>query len=95
MAVSPCGWKRAITSPTTVADFDVRAIGSLSLVPHRIEDPAMDGLQPVADVGQRPRDDDRHRVLEERALHLELNIDWFDRVPVATPRWGLVSNRHS
>ena len=31
---------------------------------HRVEDPAMDGLEAVADVGQGARDDHAHRVVE-------------------------------
>ena len=37
---------------------------------HREQDAAVDRLQAVADVGQRAADDDAHRVLEIRALHL-------------------------
>ncbi len=37
---------------------------------HRVEDAPVHRLQAVAHVGQRARDDDAHRVLEVRALHL-------------------------
>ena len=47
-------------------------------VEHPVEDPAVHRLQPVADVGQRARHDDRHRVVEERALHLLLDLDGLD-----------------
>ena len=44
-------------------------------VVHGVEDPAVHRLQAVADVGQGPRDDDRHGVLEERGAHLALDVD--------------------
>ena len=47
---------------------------------------AVHGLEPVAHVGQRPRHDDGHGVLEERALHLLLDLDGLDR------RWGGLGN---
>ena len=37
---------------------------------HREENAAVHGLQTVADIGQRARDDDAHRVVEVRLLHL-------------------------
>ena len=56
----------------------VRAVGPQVLVEHRVEDPPVHRLEPVAHVGQGPRDDDRHGVLEERALHLLLDLDGLD-----------------
>jgi hypothetical protein len=41
-----------------------RAGGEPQVLPHRIEDAALNGLQPVADVGQRARRDDGQRVAE-------------------------------
>ena len=41
-------------------------------VVHAVEDPAVDRLEAVARVGQGPRHDDRHRVVEEGAFHLLL-----------------------
>jgi hypothetical protein len=49
------------------------------LAVHRVQDPTVDRLQPVADVGKSPRHDHGHRVLEERALHLLLDLDGLDR----------------
>ena len=51
-----------------VAD-DLRALAVLGvgrevLLPHRVEDAALDGLQAVADVRQRARRDDRQRVVQ-------------------------------
>ena len=45
-------------------------VGQRQVVPHRVEDTAMDRLQPVAHVGQRARYDDAHRVVQVRRLHL-------------------------
>ena len=45
------------------------------LVEHRVEDPAMDGLEAVADVGKRAPDDDGHRVVEIRLTHLVFDGD--------------------
>ena len=59
--------------------FRVGPVGSKVLIVHRVEDPAVDRLQPVPHVGQGPLHDDGHRVLEERALHLLLDLDRFDR----------------
>ena len=56
----------------------VVAVGPQSGIVHRPENPTMDGLEPVAHVGQGPRDDDRHRVVEERLLHLLLDLDRID-----------------
>ena len=44
--------------------------GHVAGLVHRVEDAAMNGLQTVANVGQRTRDDDAHGVLEKRRLHL-------------------------
>ena len=39
-------------------------VGGEALLPHRVQDAALDRLEAVADVGQRPRRDDRQRVVE-------------------------------
>ena len=54
------------------------AVGSVAAVVHRVEDPAVHWLKSVADVGQRARDDDAHRVVEVRTLHLDLEVDRLD-----------------
>ena len=38
----------------------------------------MHWLEAVADIGKCSTDDDRHRVLEERALHFLLDLDGLD-----------------
>ena len=48
----------------------VRAAGHQAQLVHRVQDPAMHRLEAVAHVGQRARDDDAHRVVDERLLHL-------------------------
>ena len=60
--------------------LDVVAVGPEALHVHRPQDPAVHGLQAVAGVGQRPRHDDRHRVVQEGALHLLLDLDDLDAV---------------
>ena len=41
---------------------------------HAVEHAAMHGLQAVAHIGQRPGDDDRHRVVDVRAPHLVFDV---------------------
>src|ERR1039458_4169560 len=53
-------------------------IGSQALVKHGVQDPAVHRLESVAHVRQRTGDDDRHGVLEKRALHLLLNFNGLD-----------------
>ena len=77
-----------------------RSIGQQPLVVHRVEDPPVYGLQPVPHVGQRPRHDDRHRILEEGALHLLLDLDGLDEprhvlVGAGAPRSVVVTSWHS
>ena len=55
------------------------AIGKGAEVVHAPEDAPMHGLETVAGVGQRSRDDDGHRVVEEGAFHLLLDLDGLDR----------------
>jgi hypothetical protein len=45
------------------------------LTEHRVEDAPVDGLEPVAGVGQRPPDDHRHRVVHVGLAHLVLDVD--------------------
>ena len=58
-----------------LAVWPVRAEARLE---HRPQDAALDRLQPVADVGQRAPHDDRHRVVQVRALDLVLDVDRLD-----------------
>ena len=59
--------------------LDVWALGAQAPVVHAVEDPPVDGLQPVAGVGQGPGHDDGHRVVHEGPRHLLLDLDRFDR----------------
>ncbi len=61
-----------------VRRLHVRPARTVAVRPHRVEDAAVDGLQAVADVGQRARDDDRHRVVEKARAHLLLELARFD-----------------
>ena len=56
---------------------------------HRVEDSSLDRLQAVPDVRERPSDDDRHGVIDVRALHLLL-----DRLAGDPPRRFLGLLRH-
>ena len=56
----------------------VLAIGAQATCVHAVEDPAVHRLQAVTRVGKGARRDDRHRVIEEGALHLLLDLDRFD-----------------
>jgi len=51
------------------------AVGPVAAVVHRVQDADVHGLEPVADVGQGAADDDRHRVVDVAALHLDLDVD--------------------
>ncbi|CAM5521556.1 hypothetical protein SPURM210S_06056 [Streptomyces purpurascens] len=46
----------------------VAALGAVAAVVHGVQHTAVDGLEAVADVRKRTRDDDGHRVVEQRAL---------------------------
>jgi hypothetical protein len=50
-------------------------IRTVAAVVHRIEHPAMDRFQAIANVGQRTPDNHTHGVVEITALHLDLNVD--------------------
>ena len=56
----------------------VRPVRAQPVVEHGVEDPAVHRLEAVAHVGQGAGDDDRHGVLEERALHLLLDLNGLD-----------------
>src|ERR687891_1196985 len=56
----------------------VRAIRSKAALQHRPQDPAMDGLQAVSNIGERAPDDDGHSVVEVRALDLVLELNVLD-----------------
>jgi len=60
---------------------------------HRVEDPAMDRLQAVADIRQRPGDDHAHRVVEVRDAHLVLDEDVPDGADVVGHGSGAPSIR--
>ena len=72
--------------------LDGRAVGPGAEVVHAPEDPAVHRLESVPGVGQRPRDDDRHRVVQEGAFHLLLDLDGLEllleeRVVLAVGGW--------
>ncbi len=53
----------------------VRLVVQVALLPHAVEAAAVDGLQPVAHVRQRPSDDDGHGVVEVRPSDLVFDRD--------------------
>ena len=55
--------------------LEVPSVGPEATVVHRVENAGVHRLEPVAHVGQRPADDDRHRVVDVTALHLDLDVD--------------------
>ena len=55
-------------------------------VEHPVQHPAVHRLEPVPDVGQRARDDDAHRVVDERALHFVLDVDRFGAIVLGSGR---------
>jgi hypothetical protein len=57
----------------------VRPVGPGPEVVHAVEDPAVHGLEAVAGIREGARRDDRHRVVQEGALHLLLDLDGLDR----------------
>jgi hypothetical protein len=59
------------------------AVGAVAAVVHRVEDPAVHRLEPVAHVGQRTPDDHRHRVVDVGLLHQRLQLDRLDAVVAA------------
>ena len=56
---------------------------------HRVEDAALRRLEAVAHVGQRARDDDGHRVVEERVLDLVRDVDLGDLLALRVGGTGL------
>ena len=69
---------RVVVAGGVAADlgaFAVAAIRREAEVVHGHEDAALHGLEAVAHVGQRARDDHAHRVVEIRLLHLGFDID--------------------
>ncbi len=64
--------------------LEVPAVRAVATVIHRVQDAPVHGLEAVADLRQRPADDDRHRVVEVRPLHLDFDTDGFN--PIAWRR---------
>src|SRR5439155_11723727 len=60
--------------------LDVATVRPQTGVVHRVQHPAMDRLEPVADIRQRATHDHAHRVVDVGVLHLLLDVDRFDAV---------------
>ena len=61
---------------------------------HRVQNPPMHRLQPVAHVRQRAADNHRQRIVEIRPLHLLFNVDGL-HVERARPRRPVAARRRS
>jgi len=70
--------------------LDVVAVGPEALHVHRPQDAAVHRLEAVACVRKRTGHDDRHRVVQEGALHLLLDLDDLDGVARVLGRGLLV-----
>ena len=60
---------------TDLGAFAVAAVRGQAEVVHGHEDAALHGLEAIAHIRQRARDDHAHRVVEVRLLHLSFDID--------------------
>jgi hypothetical protein len=58
-------------------------VGPVPAVVHRPQDADVHRLEAVPHVGQGTADDDRHRIVDVAALHLDLDVDWLGPVPSA------------
>ena len=65
----------------------VAAVGPESRIEHRVEHPAVHGLEAVAHFRQRAPDDNAHRVVDVAALHLLLDVDRLDAISCFAARW--------
>ena len=54
------------------------AVGAVTAVVHRVDDPTVYRFEAVAHIGQGTPDDDAHRVVEVRVLDLVTNLDRLD-----------------
>jgi len=61
--------------PDDAGGFAVGLVPLVTRLIHRVENAAVDGLQAIAQIGNRAADDHAHRVVEIAALHLLLDGD--------------------
>ena len=64
----------------------VTTLGPVAVVPHRVQDATVHGLEPVPHIRECSPDDDAHRVVDVASLHLGLDVDRLD--PVVAPGLG-------
>ena len=55
--------------------LEVPAVGPVPAVVHRLQDADVHRLEAVPHIGQGAADDDRHRVVDVAALHLDLDVN--------------------
>jgi hypothetical protein len=73
----------------------IRLVPVVAVLVHRMENAPVHRLEPVADVGQRPRHDHAHGVVEIGAAHLLLDRNGADVARFAIRgRVGIVGLRH-
>src|SRR5262249_29582317 len=63
--------------------LEVAAVWPVAAVVHRVQDPHVHRLEAVTHVWQRAPDDDRHRIVDVAALHLDLEVDWLQPTALA------------
>ena len=83
---------RMVVAGSVAADlraFIRLASGEQRQLVHRVKDAPLRGFQPVADVGQRTRNDHGHRIVEERVLDLIRDVDFgnFLALRVSAAAW--------
>jgi hypothetical protein len=71
--------------PDDPGRLHVRPARPVPVRPHRVQDAPVDRLEPVADVGQRAADDDRHRIVEVARAHLLLELARLDPTGPQSP----------
>ena len=84
---------RMVVTGGVTADLralDVLAPREQRQVFHRIQDAALRRLQSIAHIGQRARDDDRHRVIQERVLNFVRDVNFLDFLALRVKATGLL-----
>jgi len=71
----PMGMKPTHALADHLGAFHLLAIVQQAHVIHVVQETTVHWLQAIADVGQRPADDHRHRIVEIRSPHLLFNVD--------------------
>ena len=70
--------RRTCTGSLSRRAWSMFRVGRQALLPHRVQDAPLDGLEAVPDVGQGPRRDDRERIVEIPRLRRVVERDLID-----------------